>query len=105
MAEGIISGNLKYNLKNNFMNLSLSANKVNANSLTTALFDLPNQIFGDLTGNVEISCDTTNEKTQYATFTGSGQFKVSNGKMPKLGSLEYLLKAGNLIKGGLQAYL
>lgn len=101
MAEGIISGNLKYNLKNNYMNLSLSANNVNANSLTTALFDLPNQIFGDLTGNVEISCDTTNEKTQYATFNGSGQFKVSNGKMPKLGSLEYLLKAGNLIKGGI----
>ena len=28
-------------------------------------------------------------------------FDVSDGKMPKLGSLEYLLKAGNLIKGGL----
>lgn len=101
MASGIISGNLKYNLKNNFMNLNLSANKVNANSLTTALFDLPNQIFGDLTGHVEISCDTTNEKTQYQTFSGKGQFNVSNGKMPKLGSLEYLLKAGNLLRGGI----
>lgn len=101
LAEGIISGNLKFNLKNNFMNLNLSANKVNANSLTTALFDLPNQIYGDLTGNIEISCDTTNEKTQYETFSGSGQFNVTNGKMPKLGSLEYLLKAGNLLRGGI----
>lgn len=101
LASGIISGNLKFNLKNNYMNLNLSANKVNANSLTTALFDLPNQIYGDLTGNVEISCDTTNKKTQYQTFSGSGQFRVSNGKMPKLGSLEYLLKAGNLLKGGI----
>lgn len=101
MASGIISGNLKFNLKNNYMNLNLSANKVNANSLTTALFDLPNQIFGDLTGQVEISCDTTNEKTQYKTFSGKGQFNVSNGKMPKLGSLEYLLKAGNLLRGGI----
>ena len=101
MAEGIISGNLKYNLKNNFMNMSLSANKVNANSLTTALFDLPNQIYGDLTGQIEISCDATNDKTRNNTLNGFGNFNVANGKMPKLGSLEYLLKASNLLKGGI----
>ena len=101
MANGIISGNLDYNLKNNYLDLSLSANKVNANSLTIALFDLPNQIYGDLTGNIELSCDTTDEKSQKQTFNGQGQFRVVNGKMPKLGSLEYLLKAGNLLKGGI----
>ena len=31
---------------------------------------------------------------------GSVVFDVKDGKMPKLGSLEYLLKAGNLVKGG-----
>jgi len=35
------------------------------------------------------------------TLGGEGQFVVADGKMPKLGSLEYLLKAGNLVKGGL----
>ena len=33
--------------------------------------------------------------------SGEGSFKVQDGRMPKLGSLEYLLKAGNLITGGL----
>ena len=28
-------------------------------------------------------------------------FSIDNGKMPKLGSLEYLLRAGNLFKNGL----
>lgn len=101
MAEGIISGNLKYNLLNNFMSMTLSANKVNANSLTTALFDLPNQIYGDLTGQIEISCDATNDKTRNNTLNGFGNFNVSNGRMPKLGSLEYLLRASNLLKGGI----
>ena len=33
--------------------------------------------------------------------SGNVNFSVNNGKMPKLGSLEYLLRAGNLIKSGL----
>ena len=32
---------------------------------------------------------------------GSVYFEIINGKMPKLGSLEYLLKAGNTIKSGI----
>ena len=34
------------------------------------------------------------------TLNGASSFYVSDGRMPKLGSLEYLLRAGNLIKGG-----
>ena len=35
------------------------------------------------------------------SLSGNTKFNVKDGKMPKLGSLEYLLKAGNLVKGGL----
>ena len=35
-----------------------------------------------------------------STLSGNTIFNVKDGKMPKLGSLEYLLKAGNLVKGG-----
>lgn len=101
MASGTISGKLGYNLLNNFMKMELDAREVNANSLTIALFDLPNQIFGSLTGHIELSCNASNDKTRMQTLNGFGQFNVSNGRMPKLGSLEYLLKAGNLIKGGI----
>ena len=35
------------------------------------------------------------------TLNAKTTFNVSDGRMPKLGSLEYLLKAGNLLKGGI----
>ena len=100
MASGRISGKIKYNLLNNFMNMELNSKGVNANELSIALFDLPNQIYGSLTGHIEFSCNATNDKTRLSTLNGYGSFNVVNGKMPKLGSLEYLLRAGNLIKGG-----
>ena len=101
MASGKISGKIKYNLLNNFMNMELYSKDVNANELCIALFDLPNQIYGSLTGHIELSCNATNDKTRLSTLSGYGNFNVANGKMPKLGSLEYLLRAGNLIKGGI----
>jgi hypothetical protein len=101
MASGTISGKLKYNLLNNFMQMELSSKGVNANELVTAILDLPNQIYGSLTGHIELSCNATNDKTRLETLSGFGSFNVVKGKMPKLGSLEYLLRAGNLIKGGI----
>ena len=101
MASGTISGKIKYNLLNNLTNMELNANKVNANELSIALFDLPNQIFGSLTGAIELNFNATNDTTRLSTLSGYGTFNVSKGRMPKLGSLEYLLRAGNLIKGGI----
>lgn len=101
MASGTITGNIKLNILNNFMQMQLDAKNVNANDMTTALFDLPNQIYGSLTGHIDFSCNATNDKTRLQTLSGYGTFHVSKGRMPKLGSLEYLLRAGNLIKGGI----
>lgn len=101
MASGIINGKISYNLLNNFTQMELNSKDVNANELIIALFDLPNQIYGSLTGRIELSFNATNDKTRLNTLSGFGSFKVANGKMPKLGSLEYLLRAGNLIKGGI----
>lgn len=101
MASGAISGKIKYNLINNNMHMELNSKGVNANELTIALFDLPNQIYGSLTGHIELDCDATDDKTRLKTLNGYGTFNVNKGRMPKLGSLEYLLKAGNFIKGGI----
>ncbi len=101
MASGIISGKLDYNLLNNFTQMELNSKGVNANELCIALFDLPNQIYGSLTGHIELSCNATDDKTRLSTLNGFGNFSVDKGKMPKLGSMEYLLRAGNLIKGGI----
>lgn len=100
LAEGNVKGNFKYNLLNSNSSLDMSVNGVNANSVSEALFDLKNQIFGSLTGEIDLSCNGKSHKTCMETLSGNGGFQVANGRMPKLGSLEYLLKASNLIKSG-----
>ncbi len=101
IANGTLGGNFNYNLKNNNTGLKIKARDIDANDLSIALFDLQNQIYGDLTGDITLSCNGTNFDKCMQTLNGSTNFSVANGRMPKLGSLEYLLKAGNLVKGGL----
>ena len=101
IAQGNLRGKYSYNLKNNDMQLNLKADSINANDITRALFDLNNQIYGDLTGDINLACNGTNFESCMRTLNGETAFNVKDGNMPKLGSLEYLLKASNLLKGGL----
>lgn len=100
IAQGAVRGDFRYNLLNSKTSLSLNADKVNANSIAETLFDLPNQIYGTLTGQVDLSCNGKTHKTCMDTLSGKGGFRVTEGKMPKLGSVEYLLKASNIARSG-----
>jgi len=100
VADGTANGNFKYNLLNSNANLELHMDKVNANTMSETLFDLKNQIFGSLTGQVDLTCNGKSHKTCMDTLSGTGGFRVAEGRMPKLGSLEYLLKSANLIRSG-----
>lgn len=99
-VQGKVNGNFKHNLLNSKSSLELHVDGMNANQTAEALFDLPNQIFGSVTGKVELTCNSKTHKTCMNTLTGNGGFRVANGRMPKLGSLEYLLKSANLVKSG-----
>lgn len=101
IANGKLDGNFRYNMLNSNTALKLNAENINANDLSIALFDLKNQMYGDLTGKLELSCNGEDFNQCMQTLNGSAKFNVNNGRMPKLGSLEYLLKAGNLLKGGI----
>lgn len=101
VAEGNVNGDFKYNLLNSKSELSLKVDNVNANSMSDALFDLPGQVYGSLTGEVDLTCNGRTHTTCMNTLSGKGGFRIADGKMPKLGSLEYLLKAANLVKSGI----
>ena len=101
IAQGALGGKYSYNLKDKNMTLDMNADEISANDITWAIFDLQNQIYGDLTGKINISCNGDNFEKCMQTLTGNTEFNVKDGRMPKLGSLEYLLKAGNLVKGGI----
>ena len=100
-AEGVVWGNIKYNLLNHKVNTSANVKNANAQIIAENLSDLKGQVFGKVNGNISLSCNGKSQDLCTQTLAGSGSFEIKDGKMPKLGSLEYLLKAGNLVKGGI----
>ena len=101
MAEGTVTGQVKYNLNNNLVNIITDIKNANAQIISETLFDLKGQVFGSITGKTDLSCSGQSHDACVSTLSGYTEFDVTDGKMPKLGSLEYLLKAGNLVKGGI----
>lgn len=99
IAQGLVQGSLISNLKKGDIKLLIHLNDANANIMSEALFDLKGQVFGSINGDFDLACSGMTENMCFKTLSGKGTFKVADGRMPKLGSLEYLLKAGNLLKG------
>jgi len=101
LAEGIVNGSIKYDLQSKNANLLVHMKDSNAQIMAETLFNLNNQIFGSVTGDIELNCNAQTQESCTKTLDGNGYFIVKDGRMPKLGSLEYLLKAGNLLQGGI----
>lgn len=72
-----------------------------ANLLTESFLGLKNQMFGRANAKINLSGKVPQTPEDIKFVNGRVEFSVNEGKMPKLGSLEYLLRAGNLIKSGL----
>lgn len=100
LANGTVGGEINYNLNTADGNAKMNINNADAQIISENFFDLPGQMYGHVTGDMNLSCKGSSSVDCINTLNGSGKFEVKDGRMPKLGSLEYLLKAGNLITGG-----
>lgn len=100
IAQGLVLGSLQYDFLKDYIKLSINLNDANAAIMSEALFDLKGQVYGLVDGNFELACSGMANDKCFKTLSGEGNFRIADGRMPKLGSLEYLLKAGNLIKSG-----
>ena len=81
--------------------MSAKMAKCDSNILTKEFLGLPNQIFGKMDGTLVLSGKNLNTPQGIKNIKSEINFSIDNGKMPKLGSLEYLLRAGNLFKNGI----
>lgn len=100
-AGGTANGNLYVNLLNNSMGAQLQVIGIKANAAASVLLDLPNEVFGDL--NATIVFDSHGEEYEeiIANAEGEASLIINDGRFSKLGTLEYLLKATNIINGGI----
>lgn len=101
IANGKVTGNANYNLKNYKSFGEMHIDKAEASIVAENFFDMPGQMYGTVSGDLKAGCTGFSSVDCINTLYGEGSFNVSEGRMPKLGSLEYLLKAGNLITGGI----
>ncbi len=101
IANGTVDGDINTNLSTMESKATMNIKNADAEIISENFFDMPGQMYGLVTGDMRMSCNGSNSVECLNTLSGDGAFEVKDGRMPKLGSLEYLLKAANLVTGGI----
>ncbi len=100
IAGGEVKSAGEYDFNTNSVALNAKINSCEADELTKSFLGISGQIYGKLDGGVTLKANKLNTPEGIKTLTSNVWFEIKNGKMPKLGSLEYLIRAGNLYKSG-----
>ena len=101
IAGGLIKGAGSYNFKTKDIFVKSDFMNCEADELTKAFFNLSGQIYGNTNGTFTISMKDFTLDDYLRKINATAEFAVVNGKMPKLGSIEYLLRASNFLKSGI----
>jgi len=101
VADGNVYGDLVYDILKEKLNINAHIHDSNVQIISESLFNMKGQFFGNVNGDMALSCTGNIQDNCVKTLSGNGQFVINDGRMPKLGSLEYLLKATNLVTGGI----
>ncbi len=101
VTTGQMSGSALYDFSTGKIKANVTALNVDSNKVASAMFEFKDQIFGNANGNITITTSGNTEEERLRNMFGYVYFEIADGKMPKLGSVEYLLRAGNFIKSGI----
>ncbi|MBQ1612879.1 MAG: hypothetical protein II085_05325, partial [Alphaproteobacteria bacterium] len=101
LADGHVNGDAEFNLLTNILKLNTHVENSNAQTISESLFDMKSQFYGIVNGDMNFQCKSKTPDECLKTLSGGGQFVITDGRMPKLGSLEYLLKATNIVSSGI----
>lgn len=100
-AGGVGTGNLYYNAKSTELSLNLSAKNMQANAIATTLFRFPNEVYGTMNGEAQFYTRGKNSEEMISNSNGYANFKIYDGRLVRLGSMEYFLRAANVMQCGL----
>lgn len=101
IAEGKVASRGNFDIVSMVFDIDSIVENCDANALSKDFLGLENQIYGRMNAKIHLKGKIPQSAQDIKLVTGRVDFSVNNGKMPKLGSLEYLLRAGNLIKSGI----
>ena len=104
VGDGNIIGDVSFDLKTTEFKGDFELSNVDANYVAETLFDGKNQIYGNANGKIQLSTKGLQNEEMIKNLSGFVYFDISDGRMPKLGSLEYLLRASNIVKSGITGF-
>ena len=104
VGDGNINGKVSYDLTSSELKGNFELSNVDANYVAETLFDGENQIYGNSNGKLILETKGITEEEIIKNLNGFIYFDISDGRMPKLGSLEYLLRASNILKSGITGF-
>ena len=100
-ADGKIVANISLNPKNNhYVAAKINADQVQANALARTLLEMPNQIFGRLSGEIDFTTQGTTHNDMMSNVNGAATFTIEDGRLPAIAKIETLLTTANVIRGG-----
>ena len=103
-AGGVGTGNIYYNTESTDLSLNLNAKNMQANALATTILRLPGEVYGTLNGEGQFYTKGRNSEEMISNTNGYADFKVDDGHLVRLGSLEYLLRASNILQSGIGGF-
>ncbi len=101
IAQGQIKASGDFDFKTTKINVLADVVNCSANDLVKSFLGVKDQIYGVMNGSIYFSGSNLDSPEGIKTIQSKATFNVRNGKMPKLGSLEYLIRAGNIYKSGI----
>lgn len=101
IASGTVKSKGNFDISSLLFDIDSIVYDCDANVLSESFLGLQNQIYGKTNAKINLKGKIPENAQDIKLVSGNVNFSVNNGKMPKLGSLEYLLRAGNLIKSGI----
>ena len=104
IAGGKIKTNGSYEFATTKFTINSEITDCDANTLVTDILGAKNQVFGKPNGKIYFTGTELNTASSINKVKANVDFAIYDGKMPKLGSLEYLLRAGNLVKSGILGF-
>ena len=100
-SGGQAEGRLSYNIQTTELISNLAVHGMQANAVATTFLSTPNEVYGTLEGTAEFRTRGRTRQELIANADGFADFLIVDGRLVRLGSLEYLLRAANILQSGI----
>lgn len=99
-AGGEVLGDSTFDLLSKNSKTYMKFKNLKANAAATTLLQMPNEIYGLLNGEARFSTKGITRSDMVKNSNGDVKFHITSGRLVRMGSLEYLLMAAEVIKSG-----